>query len=117
MAFAGYPSMTGGFGAQPQVQPQFQPQMQPQFQPQMMQPQFQPQMQPQFQPQMQPHYNPYSGYGFSGAGMPPAPPASNHYHNSGTETIQGDTVQTGTFKGHGTGAKIQGGFTASGNIQ
>ncbi|KAK4265889.1 hypothetical protein QN277_026880 [Acacia crassicarpa] len=111
MASAGYPGMSGGFGGQPQMQPQFQPQMQSQFQPQM-QPQFQPQMQPQFQPQ----YNPYYGYGFPGAGMPPAA-ASDQYHNSGTETIQGDTVQTGTFKGHGTGAKIQGGFTASGNIQ
>lgn len=91
MASSGYPAMSGGIN-QPQMQPQFQPQMQPQFQPQ---------------------YNPY----FYGYGFPPPPPPSNQYHNSGTETIQGNTVQTGTFKGHGTGARIQGGFTASGNIQ
>ena len=39
------------------------------------------------------------------------------YNNYGTSSIEGNTKQDGTFKGHGTGASVQGGFTASGDIK
>ncbi|KAK4265887.1 hypothetical protein QN277_026878 [Acacia crassicarpa] len=83
----------------------------------------QPQPQPQPQPQYQ--YYPYGGYPPQFQQQPPYPPASSpvptpppgsHHQNSGTQSIGGNTEQSGTFKGHGTGASIQGGFTATGNI-
>ncbi|KAK4265886.1 hypothetical protein QN277_026877 [Acacia crassicarpa] len=40
-----------------------------------------------------------------------------YYYNYGTSSIEGNTKQDGTFKGHGTGASIQGGLTASGDIK
>lgn len=70
----------------------------------------------QAQPQAQAPQGYY--YGPSASPVPVAPSQSHYYHtNSGTSTIQGDLKQDGTFKGHGTGARIQGGFTASGDIQ
>ncbi|XP_028751731.1 zinc finger CCCH domain-containing protein 49-like [Neltuma alba] len=76
------------------------------------------------QPQYQYQYYPYGGYPPQPQQQPPYPPASapvptppgSRHQNSGTESIGGKTEQSGTFKGHGTGASIQGGFTASGSI-
>lgn len=58
-------------------------------------------------------YNPY-GFGCYGIPAAPAVPqlAAASNSNSGTQSIQGSTVQSGTFKGHGTGARI----VSSGNI-
>ncbi|KAF7837729.1 zinc finger CCCH domain-containing protein 49-like [Senna tora] len=46
----------------------------------------------------------------------PVPQYYYNYNNHGTARIEGNTKQDGTFKGHGTGASIQGGFNASGDI-
>lgn len=56
----------------------------------------------------QPVVNPAPAY--------PYPVNGSSHYNSGTETIIGNTNQSGTFKGHGVGARIEGGFTAGGNI-
>ncbi|KAF7806841.1 zinc finger CCCH domain-containing protein 49-like [Senna tora] len=44
---------------------------------------------------------------------------SNHqsHNNSGTQTMEGASVQSGTFKGHGIGATVRGGFTTISSIQ
>ncbi|KAK4265888.1 hypothetical protein QN277_026879 [Acacia crassicarpa] len=85
----------------------------------------QPQPQPQPQPQYQYQYYPYGGYPpqfqqqpstYPPASSPVPTPPGSHHQNSGTQSIGGKTEQSGTFKGHGAGASIQGGFTATGGI-
>ncbi|KAF7837728.1 zinc finger CCCH domain-containing protein 49-like [Senna tora] len=68
---------------------------------------------PQFQFQYYQYQTQPYAYGYT----PYVPTGYGEQHqNTGTQTIGGRTEQSGTFKGHGTGASIQGGFTASGSI-
>ncbi|XP_054820459.1 uncharacterized protein LOC129319419 [Prosopis cineraria] len=67
--------------------------------------------------QYQKHCNrPYSANRSNGSATWVQVGPNPYYMNRGTQTIQGDVIQRGTFNGRGKGARLCGHFSVSGDI-